>query len=180
MMTALLTTVHRMALQRMTITDMSSELSHLDGDGNPHMVDVSDKQVTQRSATAASAVTLPEACLAVFSENAGETKKGNVLQVARLAGIMAAKECSRLIPLCHPLQLNKIDIAITRVDNVIEIQATVNCEGKTGVEMEALTAASVCALTIYDMLKALSHDMSIGPTRLLKKSGGRSGSIDNS
>ncbi len=157
---------------------MSKELSHLDGDGNPHMVDVGDKSVTKRSATAASAVTLPDACLAVFTDNDGETKKGNVLQVARLAGIMAAKECPRLIPLCHPLQLNKIDIAIERQENVINIEATVNCEGKTGVEMEALTAASVTALTIYDMLKALSHDMQIGPTKLLKKSGGKSGDID--
>lgn len=154
-----------------------AELSHLDGDGNPHMVDVGDKVVTRRSATAASRVTLPDACLAVFTDNDGETKKGNVLQVARLAGIMAAKECPRLIPLCHPLALNKIDIDIQRSGSEIQIQATVDCEGKTGVEMEALTAASVTALTIYDMLKALSHDMEIGPTRLIKKSGGKSGDI---
>ena len=155
-----------------------SELSHLDGDGNPHMVDVGDKLITKRSATAASCVHLPEACMVVFAENEGETKKGNVLQVARLAGIMAAKECPRLIPLCHPLQLQKIDIDIQRQDAVLHIKATVTCEGKTGVEMEALTAASVTALTIYDMLKALSHEMIIGETRLLKKTGGKSGDIN--
>ncbi len=91
---------------------------------------------------------------------------------------MAAKECSRLIPLCHPLQINQVEIDIQRTGNQIKIEAHVSCTGKTGVEMEALTAASVTALTIYDMLKALSHDMQIGPTRLLRKTGGKSGDID--
>ena len=155
-----------------------SDLSHLNADGNPHMVDVGDKAVTKRVARAASAVQLPDACMSVFTDNNGETKKGNVFQVARLAGIMAAKECSRLIPLCHPLMINNVDIDIERVENEVRIVAQVSCSGKTGVEMEALTAASVCALTIYDMLKALSHDMQIGPTRLLSKTGGKSGDID--
>ncbi|NRA39878.1 MAG: cyclic pyranopterin monophosphate synthase MoaC [Planctomycetes bacterium] len=156
---------------------MGDDLTHLDADGNPHMVDVGDKDISKRSATACSAVQLPEVCRKLISDGA-ETKKGNVLQVARLAGIMAAKECSRIIPLCHPLQISKIEVDIQFRDDHLYIEATVKCEGKTGVEMEALTSASVTALTIYDMLKALSHDMEIGPTRLLKKTGGKSGDID--
>lgn len=157
------------------------ELTHLDADGNPQMVDVGNKNVTQRSATACSAVSLPEVCRELIA-NGGDSKKGNVLQVARLAGIMAAKECSRLIPLCHPLSISKIAVDIQfcpdqNGNDHLYIECTVNCEGKTGVEMEALTAASVTALTVYDMLKALSHDMEIGPTRLLKKSGGKSGYV---
>ena len=155
-----------------------SELSHLNADGNPHMVDVGDKAVTKRVAKAQSTVILPPASLTIFTEQAGETKKGNVFQVARLAGIMAAKECSRLIPLCHPLQINNVDIEIERQDAELCITAEVSCTGKTGVEMEALTAASVTALTIYDMLKALSHEMIISETRLLQKTGGKSGDID--
>lgn len=155
-----------------------SDLSHLNADGNPHMVDVGDKAVTKRTAKAQSLVQLPPPCMVIFTEQSGETKKGNVFQVARLAGIMAAKECSRLIPLCHPLQINNVGVDIERQGNVIHITAEVSCTGKTGVEMEALTAASITALTIYDMLKALSHDIIIGETRLLSKTGGKSGDIN--
>ncbi len=153
-----------------------SKLTHLRGDGNPHMVDVGDKTITKRSATAVSAVVLPEECRSVLASG-GETRKGNVLQVARLAGIMAAKQTSNLIPLCHPLSISKADLDMVLKGNTLHITATVDCHGQTGVEMEALTAASVCALTIYDMLKAISHDMSIGPTELIRKSGGKSGDI---
>lgn len=150
------------------------ELSHLDAQGAARMVDVSDKAVTARSASARSSVRLPEPCRAALAAG-GDTKKGNVLQVARLAGIMAAKRTAELIPLCHPLALDSVSVDLQLDGDALRIEATVRCTGRTGVEMEALTAASVAALTVYDMLKALSHELVIERTELVAKSGGRSG-----
>lgn len=137
------------------------------------MVDVSSKPETDRTAIAESQVTLStELADALVS---GNIPKGDVLATARIAGIQAAKKCSDLIPLCHPLPLNKVSIDIELRDRTAAIRATCKTSGKTGVEMEALTAASVAALTIYDMCKAFDKGMEIGPTRLLKKTGGKSG-----
>ena len=155
---------------------MGDKLTHLDSDGNVHMVDVGDKPVSHRQAIAETQLTLPPICHDALAAG-GDTKKGNVFQVARLAGIMAAKKTSDLIPLCHQIPLHGVDVDIQLTDIGCTITATATCEGKTGVEMEALTAASVCALTIYDMLKALSHDMVITATQLRHKRGGRSGTI---
>ena len=154
-----------------------TELTHLDDHGNVRMVDVTDKTITARSATARSVVRLPEAARAVLA-GGGETKKGNVLQIARIAGIQAAKRTSELIPLCHQIALTGVIVDLQLVGDALTIEATARCHGQTGVEMEALTAASVAALTVYDMLKAVSHDLVIERTELLTKSGGRSGSID--
>jgi cyclic pyranopterin phosphate synthase len=153
-----------------------SDLTHLDAQGDARMVDVADKAVTARSATARSLVRLPEPCRAALAAG-GDTRKGNVLQVARLAGIMAAKRTAELIPLCHPLPLDGVAVDLRLEGDALRIEATVRCTGRTGVEMEALTAASVAALTVYDMLKALSHDLVIERTELVAKSGGRSGDI---
>ena len=155
---------------------MPDRLSHLDAQGDPRMVDVGAKPITSRSASARSVVQLPEPCRAALAAG-GDTRKGNVLTVARLAGIMAAKRTADLIPLCHPLPLDGVDVDLTLTGADLVITATVRCTGRTGVEMEALTAASVAALTVYDMLKALSHDLVIARTELLSKSGGRSGDI---
>ena len=152
-------------------------LSHLDAAGNVRMVDVSPKPSTARSASARSVVTLPPPALVILAAG-GETKKGNVLQIARIAGIQAAKRTAELIPLCHQLALTGVAIDLHLVEDRLVIEATVRCQGQTGVEMEALTAVSVAALTVYDMLKAVSHDLVIGPTELLTKAGGRSGTID--
>jgi cyclic pyranopterin phosphate synthase len=154
-----------------------SDLSHLDARGEAAMVDVSAKVPTRREASARSVIALPPAAVEVLARG-GDTRKGNVLQVARIAGIQAAKRTSDLIPLCHPLALTGIDVAFDHRDDELVITATVRCSGPTGVEMEALTAVSVAALTVYDMLKAVSHDLVITRTELLTKSGGRSGSID--
>ena len=154
-----------------------NELSHLDDQGRVRMVDVSDKALTQRSASARCLVRLPEPARAVLAAG-GETAKGNVLQIARIAGIQAAKRTSELIPLCHHLALTQVAIELDLAGDALTIIATVRCHGQTGVEMEALTAVSVAALTVYDMLKAVSHDLVIERTELLTKSGGRSGSID--
>jgi cyclic pyranopterin phosphate synthase len=153
-----------------------SELTHLDSQGQVRMVDVGDKAVTARSATARSIVRLPEVARAILAAG-GETKKGNVLQIARIAGIQAAKRTSDLIPLCHQIALTGVSIELQLTGNALTIEATARCHGQTGVEMEALTAASVAALTVYDMLKAVSHDLVIERTELLRKSGGRSGVI---
>jgi cyclic pyranopterin monophosphate synthase len=155
---------------------MAKKLSHLDAQGQARMVDVSAKRVTSRSATARAGVRLPAACVAVLAAG-GDTSKGNVFQIARIAGIQAAKRTSDLIPLCHPLPIEGIDVSAELIDDCCEIRATVRCRGKTGVEMEALTAASVAALTVYDMLKAVSHDLVIEAVELLHKAGGRSGVI---
>ena len=152
-------------------------LSHLDADNRVRMVDVGDKAVTERSASARVIVTLPRACLAVLKAG-GATRKGNVFEVARLAGIMAAKRTSDLIPLCHQIPLAGVSVDLVLKGSRLVITTSARCRGQTGVEMEALTAASVAALTVYDMLKAVSHDLIIGPIELLTKDGGRSGHID--
>jgi cyclic pyranopterin phosphate synthase len=143
--------------------------------GNPAMVDVGDKQVTKRIATAQSIVVLGEEIMQHFTGSDIQTKKGPVFQTAIIAGTMAAKKTADLIPLCHPLPLEncKVDININEQDEVV-VNCTVSITSKTGVEMEALTGASVAALTIYDMCKAFSHDIVIKETRLIEKTGGKS------
>ncbi len=154
---------------------MADQLTHLNAAGEAHMVDVSAKDTTGRSATAQAFVQLgPEATQQLI---AGNNKKGDVLGVARIAGIQAAKKCSELIPLCHPLMLSAVDVEL-RVDaeqHRVEVIARCKISAQTGVEMEALTAASVAALTIYDMCKALDKGIEISAVRLLEKSGGKSG-----
>ena len=154
---------------------MADRFSHFDEAGNARMVDVSDKKDTRRLATAAGAITLSPKAYAMVQQ--GTMKKGDVLGVARIAGIMAAKRVDSLIPLCHPLAITRIDISFSFQDELhtITIQATVGITGQTGVEMEALTAVSVAALTIYDMCKAVDKGMVISDVRLLRKSGGKSG-----
>ncbi len=153
-------------------------LTHFDSDGNAVMVDVSGKSVTERVAVARGRIVMLPETLAMIRE--GRHKKGDVLGVARLAGIMAAKRTSELIPLCHPLPLDKVtlELASLDADNAVEIEATVKVTGRTGVEMEALTAVSVAALTIYDMCKAVDRAMRIGDIRLIHKSGGKSGTFE--
>ncbi len=153
----------------------NSVLTHFDSAGNARMVDVSAKKETVRRATAAGRITM--SAQAYTMVRAGSMKKGDVLGVARIAGIMAAKKVDQLIPLCHPLAITGIDVLFNFVDeeSAVEIEATVGITGKTGVEMEALTAVSVAALTIYDMCKAVDKAMVISDIRLLKKSGGKSG-----
>lgn len=156
-----------------------NKLTHLDPKGNARMVDVSDKDITERTAVAGARVSMrPETLEMVIS---GNHKKGDVLTIAKIAGIQAAKQCSNLIPLCHPLSLSSIDVSlsINRKNNAVDIESTCKLSGKTGVEMEALTAASVAALTIYDMCKAVDRGMVIGEVKLLHKSGGKSGRYDH-
>ncbi|MCV2873185.1 cyclic pyranopterin monophosphate synthase MoaC [Defluviimonas sp. WL0050] len=150
-------------------------LTHFDEDGQAHMVDVSDKAVTDRVAVAEAFVRMKPETLALVI--AGTAKKGDVLGVARLAGIMGAKKCADLIPLCHPLPITKValDLAPDAELPGVRITATVKTTGRTGVEMEALTAASVAALTVYDMLKAAEKSMEIGGLRVVLKDGGKSG-----
>jgi cyclic pyranopterin monophosphate synthase len=154
---------------------MSQQLTHLDEQGHAAMVDVADKPITTRIAVAQGEVTMRPATLRAI--RTGEMPKGDVLAAARIAGIMAAKRTSDLIPLCHPLLLSKVtvDFAIDDEASRVVITSTVRCSGQTGVEMEALTAVSVAALTIYDMAKALEKEMVIGNVRLLEKQGGKSG-----
>ena len=152
-----------------------SGLTHLDAMGNAHMVDVSEKTVTSRSATAKARVFMLPATLSLILE--GKAAKGDVLATARIAGIMAAKKTSDLIPLCHPLMIAKVTVefATDIAASAIDVTATVKVEGKTGVEMEALTACSVTCLTLYDMCKAVDRGMRITDLRLVEKSGGKSG-----
>ncbi len=150
-----------------------SKLTHLDALGNAHMVDVSAKDVTTRSATARARVLMLPETLALITS--GSAKKGDVLATARLAGIMAAKKTADLIPLCHPLMISKVSVDFTLIENEIDVEATVKVEGKTGVEMEALTACAVACLTLYDMVKAVDRGMKITDLRLVEKSGGKSG-----
>jgi cyclic pyranopterin monophosphate synthase len=150
-----------------------SRLTHLDETGAAHMVDVSAKDVTRREATAAGHIAMSIDALAAIRD--GSLKKGDALAVARVAGIMAAKRTSDLIPLCHPLALTSVTVDLALTDAGIDCTATVMTSGPTGVEMEALTAVSAALLTLYDMAKALDRGMAIGPIRLLAKSGGRSG-----
>lgn len=150
-----------------------SKLTHLDSQGAARMVDVSDKDVTDREAKAQAVITLSaEAFEAVTGGTAG---KGDVLAAARIAGIMAAKKTGELIPLCHPIAITKASVDFEPADNAVRVIATVKTSGQTGVEMEALTAASIAALTIYDMVKAVDKAAVIGDVRLLSKTGGKSG-----
>lgn len=144
------------------------------------MVDVSDKDVTERTASAGATITMQSETLALIQE--GRAKKGDVLGTARLAGIMAAKKTSDLIPLCHPLALSSVtvDLACDPKRNAVDITATCKLKGRTGVEMEALTAASVAALTVYDMCKAVDRGMVISEVKLLHKAGGKSGDFSAS
>lgn len=150
-----------------------SKLTHIDGDGAAHMVDVADKTDTVREARAEGVIHMKLDTLDAIKANA--MKKGDVLATARIAGIMAAKKTSDLIPLCHPLALSKVAIDFTFLEDGIRVESMARLTGKTGVEMEALTATSVALLTIYDMSKAMQKDMIISDIRLLAKSGGKSG-----
>jgi len=151
-----------------------SDLTHFDESGASRMVDVGEKAETARSARAESWVKMQPATLRLILDK--ELAKGDVLEVARLAGIMAAKKTSDLIPLCHPLALSSVEVDLNpHGDHLLHIVATVKLTGKTGVEMEVLTAVSVSALTVYDMCKAVDRGMEVGPARLLEKSGGKSG-----
>jgi len=152
-----------------------SKLTHINENGDAQMVDVSDKNNTAREAKAGAVVLMKAETLELII--AGSHKKGDVLAVARVAGIQAAKKCWELIPLCHPLMLSKVSIELTpnQEKSCIEIIATAKLNGKTGVEMEALTAASIAALTIYDMCKAVDRFMRIDNVQLLEKKGGKSG-----
>ena len=151
---------------------MDDKLTHLDADGTANMVDVGDKPDSQRVAVAAGCVYMKPETLRLIQE--GNIKKGDVLSIARIAGIMAAKRTSELIPLCHPIAINKIsiDLSLNPEKSAVEIVATVRTTGKTGVEMEALTAVSTAALTIYDMAKAVDREMRLSDIRLLEKRGG--------
>ncbi|NRB42783.1 MAG: cyclic pyranopterin monophosphate synthase MoaC [Pseudomonadales bacterium] len=157
------------------MNDRKPTLTHLDEQGNAHMVDVTDKQSNQRIATATASVFMRAETLKMIVQ--GDHKKGDVIAVARIAGIQAAKKCSDLIPLCHPLALTSIKLHFEpdSETGILKILATCKLDAKTGVEMEALTAASVAALTIYDMCKAVEKTMVIGEIKLLEKTGGKSG-----
>jgi len=154
------------------------KLTHFDDRGNAHMVDVGAKDVTERIAVARASVVMQPATLKLIKDK--KAAKGDVLSVAQLAGIMAAKKTPDLIPLCHPLALNSVEVKLT-LDarrNAVDIEATCRLKGRTGVEMEALTAASIAALTVYDMCKSVDRGMVISDVRLLHKSGGKSGTFD--
>lgn len=155
-----------------------SKLTHLDNKGHASMVDVSDKSVTKRVAIAKGSILMQPETLAMIMD--GAAPKGDVLATARIAGIMAAKRTSDLIPLCHPLMLSKVSVELTpnTQDSCVEIEASVTVKGETGVEMEALSAVSVAALTLYDMLKAVDRGMRITDIRVTHKSGGKSGTYE--
>lgn len=150
-----------------------SKLSHIDEHNRPNMVDVSGKAPSQREAHAQSIVILPQAVLEALEGDEINSKKGPVFATAIIAGVMAAKKTHELIPFCHPLGLDNVDVSITMDGNKAVIDCCCKVTHKTGVEMEALTGASVAALTVYDMCKALSHDIVIGETRLMMKTGGK-------
>ena len=155
-----------------------AKFTHLDDEGNAVMVDVSNKQATQRTATAKGTVTMePETMVLI---QVGGVKKGDVLSVAQLAGIMGAKRTPDLIPLCHPLELTSVtvDLVCDPARNAVDITATCKLKGQTGVEMEALTAVAVAALTVYDMCKAVDRGMKITDVRLVHKAGGKSGTFE--
>jgi cyclic pyranopterin phosphate synthase len=154
---------------------MSNKFTHINADGNAHMVDVTEKAVTEREARAEAFIEMAPATLEMIMS--GSHHKGDVFATARIAGIQAAKKTSDLIPLCHPLMLTKVEVELEAQPDHSRVRITSLCKlsGKTGVEMEALTAASVAALTIYDMCKAVQKDMVITQTRLLEKRGGKSG-----
>ena len=152
-----------------------SGLTHFDGDGHAHMVDVSEKDVTARIAVAEGYVKMARETFDIMAE--GRAKKGDVLVVARLAGIMGAKKTAELIPLCHPLPVTKVSVDLSPDADLpgVRIEATVKTTGQTGVEMEALTAASVAALTVFDMCKAVDKHMRIDAVQVIEKTGGKSG-----
>jgi cyclic pyranopterin phosphate synthase len=152
---------------------MAGKLTHFDSKGDAHMVDVGDKPVTDRIAVAQCNIKMQPETFDIISE--GRAKKGDVLGVARLAGIMAAKKTHDLIPLCHPLSLSKVSVDLEPLENAVDITATVKTTGPTGVEMEALTAVSVSALTLFDMCKAVDPNMVVQDIRVLSKTGGKSG-----
>jgi len=154
-----------------------TQLSHLDEQGRARMVDVSEKDITSRFATACGTIHMRPETLALILDD--KIEKGDVFSVARVAGIMAAKKTSELIPMCHPLNITSIEVELTPAKNParVDIEASVRVSGKTGVEMEAMTAVSVAGLTIYDMCKAVDREMTIGEIRLVKKSGGKSGTF---
>lgn len=149
------------------------ELSHINEQGRARMVDVTDKDSTFREAIAEATVIVNSDTMALIKS--GGIKKGDVLSVAQVAGIMAAKKTADIIPMCHPLMLSAVDLSFELSDIEVHIEATVKCKGETGVEMEALTAVSTAALTVYDMCKAVQRDIEIQNVRLLYKSGGKSG-----
>ena len=155
-----------------------AKLSHVDEHGRVRMVDVTAKDVTRRVAVARGVVSMRAETLAAIAE--GQIPKGDVLAVARIAGIMAAKKTSELIPMCHPLNISGVEVQLTPRETPpsVEIEATVRITGQTGVEIEALTAVSVAGLTIYDMCKAVDREMTVGEIRLAHKSGGKSGTFD--
>ena len=157
-----------------------ADLTHFDNDGNAHMVDISDKQNSFRTAKAACSIQMSLETLKVIAD--GNSKKGDVLNVARIAGIQGAKRTSELIPLCHPISLTKISLDLTLNDKIpgIEIISTVKTTGPTGVEMEALTAVSISALTVYDMVKSLDKSIIVKDLRLIFKDGGKSGLYESS
>ena len=157
---------------------MKKKLTHFDGTGNARMVDVGAKEITERMAVARASVVMQAATLKLIATR--KAKKGDVLSVAQLAGIMAAKKTPDLIPLCHPLALSSVDVKLTLDPKrrAVDIEATCKLKGRTGVEMEALTAASVAALTVYDMCKSVDRGMVISDIRLVHKSGGKSGTWD--
>jgi len=149
-------------------------LSHIDKAGNAKMVDVGDKAITERIATAQTVVNLPKNIVALFENGDLHSKKGPVFHTAKIAGIMAVKKTSELIPMCHPLIIDNCSVDINMNNNQqVVINCTVKIQGKTGVEMEALTGASIAALTIYDMCKAMSQDIIISETKLMRKTGGK-------
>jgi len=152
-----------------------AQLSHLDEHGRARMVDVSEKEVTSRIATACGTIHMLPETLALILDD--KIEKGNVLSVARVAAIMAAKKTAELIPMCHPLNITSVHVELTPASDParIDIEVSVRVSGKTGVEMEAMTAVSIAGLTIYDMCKAVDREMVIGEIRLVKKSGGKSG-----
>jgi cyclic pyranopterin phosphate synthase len=157
-----------------------AKLSHLDEQGRARMVDVSEKEVTSRIAVARGTIRMAADTLALIRQ--GKVEKGDVFSVARVAGIMAAKKTSELIPMCHPLNISAVEIELMAQDEPprVDIEASVRVSGKTGVEMEAMTAVAAAGLTIYDMCKAVDREMTIGEIRLVKKSGGKSGTFSRS
>lgn len=152
---------------------MSEKLSHINDDGNAHMVDVSDRAITQRSARASGKVVLSKSVLSLIAE--GKTPKGDVLATARIAGIMGAKKTPELIPLCHPISISSVNVDLEIVEDGVKIYSTVTISDRTGVEMEALTAISIAALTIIDMTKALDPGATITNVQVDEKDGGRNG-----
>ena len=159
----------------MTDHETKPELSHVDSEGRVRMVDVGDKAVTAREAVARGMIRISTEALELI--RTGAVSKGDPLQAARIAGIMAAKRTADLIPLCHPIPLTQVEVDLRPRDDGYEIEARVKTTAQTGVEMEALTAVATAALTVYDMVKAVDRTMVIGEVRLVKKSGGRSGTF---